>query len=130
QWHTRVQYMTNLPLSYFVAVLAIDGKAFSAISQQDQQLVRSVMGEVFRDIDRQNRKDNIAAFAALHSLGIKLSNPSNDEVADWRARAQTVTEQLLQDDEISPSLFRQVNGYLQTCRAQKANGSRSCHVVE
>ena len=130
QWHTRVQYMTNLPLYYFVAVLAIDRKAFSNISEQDQQLVRSVMGEVFRDIDRQNRKDNIAAFAALQSLGIKLSNPSNDEVADWRARAQAVTEQLLQDGEVSLSLFHQVSGYLQTCRDQKSTGSRSCHVVE
>lgn len=130
QWHTRVQYMTNLPLSYFIAVLAIDRKSFSAISEQDQKLVRSVMEEVFRDIDRQNRKDNIAAFAALQTLGIKLSTPSNDEVADWRAKARKVTKQLLQNGEVSQSLFRQVSGHLQTCRDQKVNGSRRCHVVE
>jgi TRAP-type C4-dicarboxylate transport system substrate-binding protein len=114
QWHTRVQYLTNLPLSYFIAVLAIDRKAFSAIDPQDQQLVRSVMG----------------AFSALQALGVELSHPSNDEVADWRARARMVTEQLLHTGEVSQPLFQQVSGYLQTCRDQKANGSRSCHVVE
>ncbi|MEN8167976.1 MAG: TRAP transporter substrate-binding protein DctP, partial [Pseudomonadota bacterium] len=130
QWHTRVQYMTNLPLSYFIAVLAIDGKAFSKISEQDQKLVRSVMGEVFQDIDLQNRQDNIAAFSALQALGVELSHPSNDEVADWRARARMVTEQLLHTGEVSQPLYQQVSGYLRTCRDQRENGGRSCRVVE
>ena len=50
QWHTQVKYITELPLSYIVGVLAIDQKAFNKIDAPDQAVVREVMLRVFKDI--------------------------------------------------------------------------------
>ena len=112
--------MTDMPILYFYAVLAIDKKAFLRISSKDQITVRSVMGRVFKDIDQQNRRDNLAAFVALKNQGIQLSQPTDEEVADWRNKAQVVTEQLLQSGAVSRQLYRQLTTYLEACRSQQA----------
>lgn len=116
QWHTQFSHMTDLPLTYFYAVLAIDKKAFQKISQDDQARVRQVMQRVFRDIDRQNRKDNLAALNALQKQGIQLSSPSDQEISEWQRRAQQAIDGVLQDGRVSPQLYKQLNAHLSAFR--------------
>ena len=40
QWYTKVKYVTDVPLAYTMGMLAIDKRAFSKISAQDQAVVR------------------------------------------------------------------------------------------
>ncbi|MCK5835619.1 MAG: TRAP transporter substrate-binding protein DctP, partial [Desulfobacula sp.] len=63
QWHTQIRYVTNIPLIYLHAVLAIDKKKFLAISPQDQEIVTRRMTHAFNQIDLQNRQDDGKAIA-------------------------------------------------------------------
>ena len=36
QWHTRVDYVTDIPLMYFCGVMTLTGKSFNKLSAQDQ----------------------------------------------------------------------------------------------
>lgn len=116
QWHTQISHMTDLPLTYFYAVLAIDKKAFQKLSQDDQAQVKRVMQRVFRDIDRQNRKDNIAAFNALQKQGIQLNSPSNQEISEWQRRAEQAIHGELQKGRLSRTLYEQLNTHLSDFR--------------
>lgn len=116
QWHTQVKYLTDLPLSYFVGTLAIDRKAFQKLAPADQAVVREVMGRVFREIDAQNRKDNVSAYAALMKQGIKAVKPSAAEVADWERNGAAATAQMIKDGIVSAAAAQQLDTLLAAAR--------------
>lgn len=120
QWHTQVEYITNIPLMYFYAVLAIDKKRFSKLSATDQATVRDIMGRIFEELDQQNRKDNVAAFAALQAQGIKLSTPSADQLTLWNAKAKAASEHLVETGEVSADTLDRLEALLTTYRAKHA----------
>lgn len=119
QWHTQVKFLTDLPMTYFVGTLAIDRKAFGKIEAQDQSVVREVMGRVFREIDQQNRKDNLAAYAALIKQGIKPVKPNAQELAEWTRFSSLASEQMEKQGIVSAQAASQLNAHLTAFRSGK-----------
>ncbi|RZU47587.1 TRAP-type C4-dicarboxylate transport system substrate-binding protein [Fluviicoccus keumensis] len=117
QWHTQVRYVTELPLSYIVGVLAIDQKAFAKIDPADQAVVREVMTRVFREIDKQNRQDNLAAWEALQKQGIKAVRPSSQEVEEWEKDAQIAGERIVKAGIVSPQVMQVLEENLKQLRS-------------
>lgn len=95
QWDTQVKYLTELPMAYIYGLLAIGRKVFSKISPEDQEIVRQTMERVFREIDRQNRTDNIEALKVLRNLGIQFVKPALGTEGDWFAVAAGLTQRLV-----------------------------------
>ena len=95
QWHTKLRHATDVPLSYLIGVLAVDSRAFRRLSPEDQAVVRKVMGEVFRRLDKANRADNAAARATLEKRGVPFQNPTPEQLEEWQAtgaRARAILE--------------------------------------
>lgn len=120
QWHTQVSDITDVPLMYFYATLAIEKKAFFKLSSADQATVREVMGETFKRIDKQNRKDNVAAMSALQNQGITLSKPNEVELELWYAKANTAKQRLIDAKEISTQTMQIFEDHLEIFRKQQA----------
>ena len=114
QWHTRVRYLTEIPLSYSYGLLAIDRKTFEKIAPQDQQIVREVMEQVFKNIDHQNRKDHVAAMKVKQKNGIQFVRPTPEAEAEWRAAGIEVTQKLLEKGLISRQALEQLDSLLET----------------
>lgn len=112
QWHTRVRYLTELPLSYAYGLLAVDRKAFSKLAPEDQQIVRDVMGQVFKDIDHQNRKDHVEAIKVLQQNGIQFVQPTAEAETEWRTAGMEVTQKLLENGRISRQALEQLDSLL------------------
>jgi TRAP-type C4-dicarboxylate transport system substrate-binding protein len=119
QWHTEVKYLTDLPLDYFVATLAIDKKQFAKLTPADQAVVREVMGGVFKQIDQQNRKDNVSAFGALLKQGIKPVKPSAAELAGWEHYGVLASQQILKAGIVSAQIEAELDNNLKAYRAGK-----------
>jgi len=83
QWHTQIKYVTNMPLIYLHAVLAINKKSFLKIAEKDQEIVTRVMTKALKQIDIKNREDNSKAIQALKNRGITFITPSQDALNDW-----------------------------------------------
>lgn len=120
QWHTQISHMTDIPLMYFYAVLAIDKKVFDKLRPGDQRTVRDIMGKVFADIDRQNRQDNLAAFAAMQKQGIVLSRPSREHIDAWNRYAEQAMNRIVESGEVSRPLYEQMMNYLEQHRSAQA----------
>lgn len=71
QWHTKVKYVTRVPLVYTFGYMAIEKRAFGRISKKDQAVVRDVMGRMYEEFDEVNLVDNEEAFDALVNSGIE-----------------------------------------------------------
>ena len=123
QWHTQVNYLTDTPLLYLYAVLAIDRKAFDKISPQDQQIVNDVMHRIWKEIDRQNRKDNISAMQALRNQEIQFVKPADPEQIEWKKTASVVPRRMIESGELSRDIVIKLEKYLQDYRMKGSDAN-------
>jgi TRAP-type C4-dicarboxylate transport system substrate-binding protein len=106
QWHTHVEYVVDLPLNYLVAMMIIDKKVFSKLSETDQAIVRDVMTRVYKTIDQQNRLDNVAARKALINQGVKFLQISDDEKTEWYKAGNFVIDEMNQKYKYNKALYK------------------------
>ncbi|MBT8048946.1 MAG: TRAP transporter substrate-binding protein DctP [Xanthomonadales bacterium] len=85
QWHTRLKYITKLPVAYVYAALLIDQRAFSRASAGDQQIVREVMEGIYRKFDQNGVIDNREALQALLGNGLQMVSPDVSDIKEWRS---------------------------------------------
>lgn len=102
QWHTEIKYVTNIPLIYLSAVLAIDKKAFSRISAEDQAVILEIMTRKFKEIDAQNREDDTKAVAALKKRGITFISPTGKNLKEWLERAENASKSMVASGILPP----------------------------
>lgn len=84
QWHSKIKYVTDLPMLYLFGVLALDKKAFDEITPDDRQIVRTVMANVIKEIDQHSRQDNQDAMKALQNQGIEMVKPTPADVDELK----------------------------------------------
>lgn len=97
QWHTQVKYVVDTPLMYIFGMMAIDQGAFGRLQSQDQKVVREVMGQVFTDLNRQNRAANNNARQALRKQGLEFVEISSPNLNQLRKSVAAARQRL--DDQ-------------------------------
>ena len=117
QWNTKVSYITQLPLSYIFAMIAIDKKYFDRIQPADQAVVREVMEKIYRGFDEQGKEDNEKALQALIDSGITPVIPDEGQVPEWRKAVQASNRRLAEAGAIDVKLLDEVQCYLDGFRA-------------
>jgi len=95
QWYTHVDYVVDLPLNYLTAMMVIDKKVFNKLSEEDQAVLREVMGRVYREIDKQNLTDNIEARKALIKQGVKFTVLTPQEKQEWLKAGDYVIDEMV-----------------------------------
>ena len=120
QWHTQLSYLLNVPLMYIYGLLAVDLKVFKKLSPDDQKIVRSVMGRIFREMDRQNRLQNSNATDALKNQGIKFLTPSTEALQELYAKAAGVSKRMIETSRFSPQLIKALDTHLKAYRSGQA----------
>ena len=113
QWHTKVKYLTDEPLSYIYALLIIDRKAFKKINPNDQAIVRQVMAHVFKEINKQNREDNKKAREALKRQGITFIASSPESRAEWKSISEEANTRLVAKGVYSQTILDMLIGHLE-----------------
>jgi len=117
QWNTKVSYITELPLSYIFAMIAIDKKYFERIKPGDQAIVREVMEKIYRGFDQQGNDDNEKALQALLESGMTPVTPDQGQIPEWRKAVQASNRQLAEEGAIDIKLLDEVQCYLDGFRA-------------
>lgn len=117
QWHTKVKYMTELPVSYSMGVFAISAKTFMSLSPADRKVVRDVMTRVMHGLDRDARKDNADARKVLYQSGIQPVHVAPAHVEEIRRSVQRIYPELRQRPEINGPLFDQLLALLKQYRS-------------
>jgi len=112
QWNTKVSYITQLPLSYIFAMIAIDKKYFDRIQPADQAIVREVMEKIYRGFDEQGNQDNEKALQALIDGGMTPVTPDEGQVPQWRKAVQASNRRIAEDGAIDIKLLDELECYL------------------
>lgn len=105
QWHTRIKYVVDVPLTYYSALLVVSKKSFRKIKAEDQKVMREVMGDVFKKIDKANRQDNIEARQALMNQGIEFISLQPNEVEQWRRIGKKAIQELEKNNSYTKPVY-------------------------
>jgi TRAP-type C4-dicarboxylate transport system substrate-binding protein len=119
QWHTKVKYVTRVPLVYTIGFMAIDKKSFEKISAEDQTIVREVMSKTYENFDRINLVDNENAFKALVKSGIKQVELDKDEYVKTRNLLLASNLELGQKGEFTLVLYQEMLRYIEQYRTEQ-----------
>ncbi len=117
QWHTRLKYITDVPVAYVYAALLIDRKAFARISPEDQQVVREVMEGIYRKFDQNGVRDNDQALRALLESGLQMVEPDAAEMSQWREIVRRSHRQLAREGVFDATLLERMERLLEDYRA-------------
>jgi TRAP-type C4-dicarboxylate transport system substrate-binding protein len=121
QWHTKVKYLTDVPLFYLVGMFAIDKKAFDQLDPQDQRVTQVVLGRILEELGARNREDNKNAKRALRNQGIEFVTPSAAELERWRAIANASLAKMKAAGAYSDAMLKILQRHLEDFR----RGSRA-----
>lgn len=118
QWHTKINYMIDLPVIYVIGVMAVSQKAFKKIKSDDRKIVINVMNDVFGRLEKINRNDNINATRALQSQGIELVELSDQEVAQLKTLTRNSIRTMIESDKMEATLIDDLYQHLNTAKDQ------------
>ncbi len=118
QWHTKVKYVTELPLVYTMGFMAVDKRAFNKIPSADQAIVREVMERIYENFDQVNLVDNRGARDALLNTGIESVAVDPEEYAKVRAAFMKSNTDLANQGTINKVLFDEMLKYVSEYRSE------------
>ncbi len=130
QWHTKVKYVVDLPVSYVIGIFAIDSKAFNRLGAADQPIVREEFAKAFADIDAVGLRDNESARASLVKQGIVFKSPSAEEAKYWAGVGDQTLKHMLAAGEISKELVDTITKLQAEHRANFVFGFQSIDVLQ
>jgi len=118
QWHTKVKYVTQVPLVYSFGYMAVDKKTFDRISDPDQAIVREVMNKTYEEFDEINVIENRKAFDALVKSGIERVVFDREEFAKVRRALMASNRELGNGGAFSVDLYEEMLGYIDQYRSE------------
>lgn len=122
QWHTKVDYLTSLPILYSMGLLAIDARTFRRIDEEDRQVVREVMSGIYDKWDSENQQDAEKALQALINTGIEPVEAAAGE----QQRLQEIMEQqnraMASKGMFSEELLEEVLQHIRSYRSEFGSG--------
>ena len=122
QWHTQIKYLMDEPFLYIYGVLAVDRKIFKKLSPEDQRAFREIMGQIFLDLDRLNRQDNVKALDVLRKQGVEFIKIPTESRKKWYDDASEVPRRLVETGRLSKNMMSTLETLLKAYRSTKQSG--------
>ena len=119
QWHTKVKYVTQIPVLYPMGFLAISQRAMRRVSEADQAVIDEVMNEVYASVDAESWAESENAVQALFSVGIENVQPLDGEIDRIRDAMAVTNRRMAEDGLFSLALLEQMQNYVDEYRAEQ-----------
>lgn len=124
QWHTKVKYVTQVPLVYSYGFMAVDKKTFDKISPEDQAVVREVMSLTYKNFDEINLVENGEAYEALVRSGIEPVAFDVDAYAETRKLLLKSNLSLGREGAFTLELYEEMLRYIEQYRSEHVAASQ------
>ena len=116
QWHTKVSYMTRVPVLYAMGFLAIDSKIINRINTDDQKVLNEVISRIYSEVDSNSQQDSENAYEALSKIGIQEIQFDGDEYQKLTDLLEEPTKKMANDGFYSLKLFNEIKMYIDNFR--------------
>jgi len=118
QWHTKVNHLSTMPVSYLYGVLGIDQKFFKKLSTEDQATVDRIFREVYIDMEKRGMNDNDSATQALVGSGVTVVEPAPGALEELQSRSRDLWKKVAADGELPKPQLDQIYEILARTRGE------------
>ncbi len=118
QWHTRLKFITDLPVVYVYAGIVLDQRAFERLQAEDRAVVREVLEAIYRALDADGAEDNEEAMQALLDSGLERLSPDPAQVRNWRERVMRSHDEQAAAGVLDAGLLERIKGLLAAYRSR------------
>jgi len=123
QWHTKVKYITDLPLVYTIGFMVVDKRAYNKIDAADRAIADEVMTRIYAQFDKDNLVENKKAYEALLNSGIKRVSVNAAELDSIRTILGESNRSLAEQGEYSLALYDEMMQYVEEYRNGNATSA-------
>ena len=116
QWHTKVSYITRVPVLYAMGFLAIDSKIINRINTDDRKVLNEVINRIYSEVDSNSQQDSENAYEALSKIGIQEIQFDGDEYQKLTDLLEEPTKKMANDGFYSLELFNEIKMYIDDFR--------------
>ena len=116
QWHTKISYITRVPVLYAMGFLAIDSKIINRINTDDQKVLYEVINRIYSEVDSNSQQDSENAYEALSKIGIQEIQFDGDEYQKLTDLLEEPTKKMANDGFYSLELFNEIKMYIDDFR--------------
>ena len=116
QWHTKISYITRVPVLYAMGFLAIDSKIINRINTNDQKVLNEVINRIYSEVDSDSQQDSENAYEALSKIGIQEIQFDGDEYQKLTDLLEEPTKKMANDGFYSLELFNEIKMYIDDFR--------------
>ncbi len=120
QWHTKLKYASNIPLTNGIGGLVVSQRFFNTLPENLQQLLKISGKTVGNEINETTRHDNQKSIELLKKSGIKFMwNWSDNEKKQMLSIRDQAAKELAKSNYIPHEKFTQVTTILENFRKNK-----------
>ena len=116
QWHTKINYITRVPVLYAMGFLAIDSKMINRINTDDRKVLNEVISRIYIEVDSNSQQDSENAYEALSKIGIQEIQFDGDEYQKLTDLLEEPTKKMANDGFYSLELFNEIKMYIDDFR--------------
>jgi len=116
QWHTKVKYVTQLPVLYAMGFLAISDRTFNKLSSDDQVIVTEVLSRIYSEVNEASEAEELNAIDALLNVGLTDVAPREGEFEKIRAIMRETNRDMAERGMFSADLLDELQRYLRDYR--------------
>ena len=120
QWHTKVSFMTDVPVSYSMGLFALDRRVYERLSESEQQVVEEVITRTVAKLDEAARDDNRRAREVLERSGVKIVHVDDENVENLRREIEAIFPRIRARADVDAALLDRLLGLLDEYRASHA----------
>src|SRR5690606_1379702 len=120
QWHTKVSYMTEVPVSYSMGLFALDKRVYERLPAADRAVIEEVITRTVAQLDEASRDDNRRAREVLESSGVKIVHVDDANVERLRTEIGAILPRIKARADIDAALLDRLLALLDEYRASHA----------
>jgi len=120
QWHTKIKYITRIPVLYAMGFLAIDSRVINRLSIHDRNVISEVLRSIYEEVNAGSKNDSENAMQALLNIGIKEVPFHDNEYKRLTNLMIKPNLEMAKRDMFSLELFEDISNYIIEYRANLA----------
>jgi len=123
QWHTKVKYVTRIPVLFAMGFMVIDERVLRKVSAEDKQVLDEVLSDVYARVDAGSRAEGENAVDALLGIGIQDIEPLDGEFERIRETMEVTNRELARKGLFSVELLDEMQRYVEEYRSEHGAGA-------
>lgn len=120
QWHTKVKYVTRIPVLFSIGFMAIDQRVMRKISADDREVLTEVLTRLYAELDAESESEANAATDALLNVGVQDVELHSGEFRKIRGEMDVTNRTLARKGMFSLELLEEMERYVEEFRRDQS----------